>query len=249
MNNTIEIYRSQDGSVQLNVKLENETVWLTQSQMAELFGRDRTVITRHINNCYKEGELEIEVQVNPEQDTVWLNQSQMANLFDVSSDNIGLHIKNIINEGELDSSTTEEFSVVRQEGNRKVRRKVKFYNLDMIISVGYRVKSIRGIRFRKWANSILKDYMLKGYAVNEKRLESLNKTIEIQSKMLATALDINNEEVYEVVSEYTRALGLLDDYDHQCLDKPKGSDTLYHLSYDECRKLIDSMKFNSEVFI
>ena len=198
---------------------------------------------------YKEGELEIEVQVNPEQDTVWLNQSQMANLFDVSSDNIGLHIKNIINEGELDSSTTEEFSVVRQEGNRKVRRKVKFYNLDMIISVGYRVKSIRGIRFRKWANSILKDYMLKGYAVNEKRLESLNKTIEIQSKMLATALDINNEEVYEVVSEYTRPLGLLDDYDHQCLDKPKGSDTLYHLSYDECRKLIDSMKFNSEVFI
>ena len=198
---------------------------------------------------YKEGELEIEVQVNPEQDTVWLNQSQMANLFDVSSDNIGLHIKNIINEGELDSSTTEEFSVVRQEGNRKVRRKVKFYNLDMIISVGYRVKSIRGIRFRKWANSILKDYMLKGYAVNEKRLESLNKTIEIQSKMLATALDINNEEVYEVVSEYTRALGLLDDYDHQCLYKPKGSDTLYHLSYDECRKLIDSMKFNSEVFI
>ena len=147
---------------------------------------------------YKEGELEIEVQVNPEQDTVWLNQSQMANLFDVSSDNIGLHIKNIINEGELDSSTTEEFSVVRQEGNRKVRRKVKFYNLDMIISVGYRVKSIRGIRFRKWANSILKDYMLKGYAVNEKRLESLNKTIEIQSKMLATALDINNEEVYTV---------------------------------------------------
>ena len=98
---------------------------------------------------YKEGELEIEVQVNPEQDTVWLNQSQMANLFDVSSDNIGLHIKNIINEGELDSSTTEEFSVVRQEGNSKVTRKVKLYNLDMIISVGYRVKSIRGIRLKK----------------------------------------------------------------------------------------------------
>ena len=189
---------------------------------------------------YKEGELEIEIQVNPEQDTVWLNQSQMANLFDVSSDNIGLHIKNIINEGELDSSTTEEFSVVRQEGNRKVRRKVKFYNLDMIISVGYRVKSIRGIRFRKWANSILKDYMLKGYAVNEKRLESLNKTIEICDKGITPGSGF---------SEYTRALGLLDDYDHQCLDKPKGSDTLYHLSYDECRKLIDSMKFNSEVFI
>ena len=199
---------------------------------------------------YNSAEEDVSVNAVIKDESIWLSQKGMAELFDCTTDNISLHLKKIYAEGELkETATTEEFSVVRQEGNRKVRRKVKFYNLDMIISVGYRVKSIRGIRFRKWANSILKDYMLKGYAVNEKRLESLNKTIEIQSKMLATALDINNEEVYEVVSEYTRALGLLDDYDHQCLDKPKGSDTLYHLSYDECRKLIDSMKFNSEVFI
>ena len=118
----------------------------------------------------------------------------------------------------------------------------------MIISVGYRVKSNKGVAFRKWANSILKDYMLKGYAINEKRLEALNKTIEIQSKMLASALELEGKDVYKVVSEYTRALDLLDDYDHQCLNKPKGSNTLYCLSYEECRKLIDSMKFNSDVF-
>ncbi|MDO4501192.1 MAG: RhuM family protein [Erysipelotrichaceae bacterium] len=100
----------------------------------------------------------------------------------------------------------------------------------MIISVGYRVKSKEGIAFRKWVNSILKDYLIKGYAVNEKRLESLNKAIEIQSKMLASALELENEDVYKVVTEYTRALNLLDDYEHQSLKKPEGSDTLYRLS-------------------
>ena len=122
------------------------------------------------------------------------------------------------------------------------------YNLDVIISVGYRVKSNRGIAFRKWANKILKDYMLKGYAINEKRLEALNKTIEIQSRMISSLTETPQEEVYKVVRRYTDALTLLDEYDHQCLNRPEGSSTLYRLSYDECRKLIDSMTFESDVF-
>lgn len=109
----------------------------------------------------------------------------MSLLFDVSTDNIGLHIKNILGECELDISTTEESSVVHTEGNRQVKRKIKLYNLDMIISVGYRVKSQRGIVFRRWANKILKEYLIQGYSINNKRLEKLNKVIDIQNKMLA----------------------------------------------------------------
>ena len=197
---------------------------------------------------FNDGDLSIEVQVSPEQETVWLTQAQMAELFNVSVDNISLHIKNIIKEKELDRSTIEESSIVRQEGNRKVKRRINIYNLDMIISVGYRVKSKRGIAFRKWANSILKDYMLKGYAINEKRLEALNKTIDIQSRMISSLTETPQDEVYEVVRNYTEALTLLDDYDHQSLNRPEGTDTIYRLSYDECRDLIDSMAFNSDVF-
>ena len=198
---------------------------------------------------YKDGELEIEVQINPEQNTVWLSQQQMAELFSVDRTRIVRHISNIYKDGELDrDSTCAENAQVQMEGTRKVERKVPIYNLDMIISVGYRVKSKQGIAFRRWASSILKDYMLKGYAINEKRLESLNKTIEIQSRIIASALELETEDVYKVVSEYTRALDLLDDYDHQTLNRPEGNDTIYRLSYEECRKLIDSMKFNSDVF-
>lgn len=197
---------------------------------------------------FNDGDINIEVQVSPEKDTVWLTQRQMAELFNVSTDNISFHIKNILKEGELDSSTIEESSVVQLEGNRNIRRKMKLYNLDMIISVGYRVKSIRGIAFRKWANKILKDYVLKGYAVNEKRLDALNKTVEIQSRIISSLIETPNDEVYEVVRKYTDALALLDDYDHQTLKRPKGNDTIYRLSYEECRKLIDSMAFDSDVF-
>lgn len=198
---------------------------------------------------YKDGELEIEVQINPDQNTVWLTQQQMAELFSVDRTRVVRHISNIYKDGELDrASTCAENAQVQIEGTRKVERNIPIYNLDMIISVGYRVKSKQGIAFRRWASSILKDYMLKGYAINEKRLESLNKTIEIQSKMLASALELEGEDVYKVVIEYTKALELLDDYDHQSLNRPEGNDTLYRLSYEECRKLIDSMKFNSDVF-
>lgn len=171
----------------------------------------------------------------------------MAQLFGRDIKTIGKHINNALKE-ETELSTVAKFATVQTEGTRDVTRMVEHYNLDMIISVGYRVKSKQGIAFRRWASSVLKDYMLKGYAINEKRLESLNKTIEIKSKMLASALELEGEDVYKVVIEYTKTLDLLDDYDHQSLNRPEGNDTLYRLNYEECRKLIDSMKFNSDVF-
>ena len=198
---------------------------------------------------YKDGELEIEVQINSEEDTVWLTLNQIAELFEREKSSISRHISNIYKNGELDrSSTVAKNATVQNEGRRNIERSLDYYNLDLILSVGYRVNSKRGIAFRRWASSILKDYMLKGYAVNEKRLESLNKTVEIQSRIIASALELESDDVYKVVNEYTKALDLLDDYDHQCLSRPNGSDTLYRLSYEEVRKLIDSMKFNSNVF-
>ena len=123
----------------------------------------------------------IDVRVSPEENTVWLTQREMANLFNVSIDSISLHINNIIREGELDSSIIEESSTVQFEGERKVKRLIKYYNLDMVISVGYRVKSKRGIIFRKWASSVLKEYLLKGYVINENRVTVSNE-IQIKNK-------------------------------------------------------------------
>ena len=197
---------------------------------------------------FKNGELELEVSVSKDRETVWLSQKQMSQLFKVSTDNVGLHIKNILDEQELDSSTAEESSVVQKEGNRFVKRKIKVYNLDMILAVGYRVKSPNGIVFRKWATSILKDYMLKGYAINQKRLEALDRTVKIQSRIIASSLELDEKEVLNVVEAYADALSMLDDYDHGCLTKPDGKDTVYRLSYEECRNLIDSMRFESDVF-
>ena len=199
---------------------------------------------------YRNGELVLDVQVSPEEETVWLTQKQMSMLFGVSSDNISLHVKNILKSHELDSSTTKESSVVQKEGKRTVTRTVKFYNLDMIISVGYRVNSKQGITFRKWATSILKDYLIKGYAVNQKRLDILQKTIKLQSKMLSSSLEIDNDDLLKVINEYTKALDLLDNYDHQSISKPKGKKSTYRLTYEECRNVIDSMakEFNTDVF-
>ena len=191
---------------------------------------------------FSDNGLSIEVQVSPDQETVWLTQKQMEDLFEVSHATISEHIGNILADGELDE-TSVGFSD-KSTGGRKPR----IYNLDMIISVGYRVNSKRGIAFRRWASRILKDYMLKGYAVNEKRLEALNKTVEIQSRMISSLTETSEDEVYEVVKRYTEALTLLDGYDHQCLNRPEGTDTIYRLSYEECRKLIDSMAFDSDVF-
>ncbi len=193
---------------------------------------------------FADNDFELEVRTDKENDTVWLSQEEMALLFDVDRTRIVRHISNIYQDNELDyNSTCAESAQVQLEGKRKIRRKLKIYNLDMIISVGYRVKSQRGILFRKWANRILKEYLLQGYSINQKRLLALNKTIEIQSRMLASSLNIDQEALVSVIEEYTNALDLLDDYDHQCLNKPKGNQTIYELTYQDCRTLIDSMKF------
>ena len=194
---------------------------------------------------FKDGEFSLEVEVNKEQETVWLTSKEISILFDKDVNTINEHIQNIFMEQELDQETSTGFS-----GKSTGGRKPKVYNLDVIISVGYRVKSKRGILFRKWATSVLKEYMVQGVVINQRRLEALNRTVEIQASMLASALDVDSEGVYMVVKAYTDALELLDNYDHQCVTRPKGNESVYVLSYKECRNLIDSMKFNdtSSVF-
>lgn len=198
---------------------------------------------------FMNGDLQIDVTVSPNEETVWLNRNQLATLFDRDVKTIGKHINNALKE-ELDSSTVAKFATVQKEGSRNITREIDYYNLDMIISVGYRVKSQNGVIFRKWATSILHDFMIKGYAVNQKRLDVLNKTIAIQSRMLASTLNIEEKEVLNVIEAYSNALTLLDDYDHGTIPKPNGVASTYQLTYEECRELIDSMKYGnfSDVF-
>lgn len=163
---------------------------------------------------FKNGELELEVTVSEDREDVWLSQKQMAKLFNVDRTRVTRHINNIYKEGELDEEgTCAENAQVQFEGKRKVKRNLRIYNLDMILAVGYRVKSPNGIIFRKWATSVLKDYMIKGYTINQKRLNRLNKTIKIQNRMLASTLEIDETEVFNVIEAYQSALSLLDDYD------------------------------------
>lgn len=155
------------------------------------------------------------------------------------------HINNTFKDQEVEKeNNTQKMRVVG------VKQSVLFYSLDVIISVGYRVKSQNGIIFRKWATSILHDYTIKGYAVNQKRLDVLNKTVAIQSRMLASALNIEEKEVLNVIEAYSNALTLLDDYDHGTIPKPDGIASVYQLTYEECREMIDSMKYgnDSDVF-
>lgn len=198
---------------------------------------------------FMNGDLQIDVTVSPNEETVWLNRNQLATLFDRDVKTIGKHINNALKE-ELDSSTVAKFATVQKEGSRNITREIDYYNLDMIISVGYRVKSQNGVIFRKWATSILHDFMIKGYAINQKRLDVLNETIAIQSRMLASALNIEEKEVLNVIEAYSNALTLLDDYDHGTIPKPDGIASIYRLTYEECRELIDSMKYGnfSDVF-
>lgn len=190
---------------------------------------------------YKDGELELPVEVAPDKETVWLNRNQLAVLFDRDVKTIGKHINNALKE-ELDSSVVAKFATTASDGKTY---KVDYYNLDMIISVGYRVKSPRGIAFRKWAVSILKEYIVQGYAVNAKRLNVLNKVVEIQSNIIADVLELDSREVFDVIQKYTQALELLDDYDHQIVQKPKiSNEKAYQLTFNECKKLIESMTFS-----
>lgn len=191
---------------------------------------------------------EISLSVEILENTVWLTQNQMAELFKTTKQNISLHANNCFKEGELDKKSVVKESLITATDGKNY--KTKLYNLDVIISVGYRVKSKRGVEFRQWANEILKQYILKGYAVNEKRLQALEKTVDIQTKMLANALDVEEADILKAVNEYTDALLLLDQYDHQTLKKPSGKMPTYRITYDECVTMVNNMRdsFNTDVF-
>ena len=179
--NEIVIFETEDNEVKLPVMVEDETVWLNQNQMIELFGRDQSVISRHIRNVFKEHEV------------------------DEKSNMHFLHIANS-------------------------NKPVAFYSLDVIISVGYRVKSKRGVEFRRWANSVLKQYILKGYAVNDNRIKQLGEVIRIMKR---TEDELDSKQVLSVIEKYSNVLDLLDSYDHQNMTRPKGNRATYVLSYEE----------------
>lgn len=207
--NDIIIYQSPDGTTKLDVRLEHETVWLTQKQMAELFDKDSDTIGLHIRNTYKEGELQ-------------------------------------------PGATTEESSVVQKEGPRNVRRRVRFYNLDVIISVGYRVKSRQGTQFRQWATKVLRDHIVKGYSLNEQRfreqaekLPEMRRTIELLARTLANQelVSETGKDVLRVITNYAYALSLLDRYDHGTLAIEETTrKTLYYITYDEAIEIITCMQ-------
>lgn len=206
MKNEIVLFKNQN--VKLEVNMKDETVWLSLDQMAKLFGRDKSVISRHIKNALEE---------------------------------------------ELDISTVANFATVKNEGGRNVTRNIDYYNLDMIISVGYRVKSQNGVIFRKWATKILKDYMIKGYAVNQKRLEYLEKTVKLIdiAGRIDTELKGNEaQEIIKVINNYSNALDLLDDYDHKRIIKPNGTKDNKQINYEDCLNIITKLKFsnNSKLF-
>ncbi len=186
---------------------------------------------------------DVKLEVNLKEETVWLTQAQMTELFKVKQNTIAEHIANIFEEGELDVRTSIGISDKSSGG-----RKPKLYNLDVIISVGYRVKSKNGVIFRKWANKVLKDYLLKGYAVNQKRLDYLEKTV----KLIDIAGRIDNKlkesearEIIKVINNYKDALNLLDNYDHRRIIKPKGTTNNKQITYDDCINIIKKLKFNS----
>ena len=205
--NKIILFENQ--KVKLEVNMKDETVWLSLEQMAELFSRDRTVIARHINNIFKDNELD---------------KNEVCAKF---------------------AHTTKHGAI----SDKSQTRELIYYNLDMIISVGYRVKSKNGIIFRKWATKVLKDYMIKGYAVNQKRLEYLEKTIkliDIAGRMDAELKGSEAWEIIKVINNYSSALSLLDDYDHKRITKPMGTKNDKQVTYEDCMNIIGKLKFNSD---
>ena len=191
----------------------------------------------------------VKLEVNLKDETVWLNRQQLANLFDRDIKTIGKHINNALKEELKDVPTVAKFATVQKEGERKVSRNIEYYNLDMILSIGYRVKSNKGIIFRQWANKILKDYMLKGYAINQKRLDYLEKTIKLID--IANRIDERLEgndakEILKVIGGYSKALDLLDDYDHRTLKKIEGNIDDRKIKYQECINIINKLRFNEE---
>ena len=187
----------------------------------------------------------VKLEVNIKDETVWLTQDQMAKLFCKSKSTINEHIKNIYKSSELlEEETMSKF------GNSEFSDKpTNYYNLDMIISVGYRVNSKQGIQFRKWSNKVLKEYLIKGYSINKSRLECLEKTVKLID--IASRVDNNNnKDILNVINNYSKSLGLLDDYDHRKVVKIKGTISDEVITYDECMYIIDSLKtnFESDIF-
>lgn len=181
----------------------------------------------------------VTLSVPVEQETVWLTQEQMSELFDTARSSIAYHIGNIFKEEELDRNTSVEIF----DRSANASRPPKYYNLDVIISVGYRVKSKRGVEFRKWANSVLKQYILQGYAVNYNRIAQLGEVIKIMKK---TQNELDSQQVLNVIQKYSKALELLDSYDHQTMKRPKGNAATYELTYEECMDVISQMRFGDE---
>ena len=190
----------------------------------------------------RDGAVTLPVSVRDE--SVWLTRMQMADLFDVTPQNITIHLKKVYAAGELErEATSKDFLRVQTEGGRQITRSVNCYNLDAIISVGYRVNSTRATQFRIWATRILKDYIVRGYAINRERMRQLGQTVEVM-KRVANSLDTT--QVLDVVQTYSAALDLLDGYDHQTIEKPKARGRSVELTYEECRRFIDSMKFAAD---
>ena len=183
----------------------------------------------------------IVLPVTIEKESVWLSIDQMAELFQRDRSVIGKHIRNIFKEGELaKDSVWAKFAYTADDGKNY---QVDYYNLDVIISVGYRVKSIRGTQFRIWANSILKQYILQGYAINQKRIQQLGEVIRIMKR---TENELDSKQILSVIERYNNALDLLDAYDHQTLNRPKGNAATYVLTYEECMSVIQTMRFGNE---
>ena len=181
---------------------------------------------------------QIKLEVNVESETVWLSANQMALLFERDEKTIRKHINNVFSESEVDKINNTQ--KMRVEG---VKQLVPFYTLDVIISVGYRVKSKRGVEFRRWANSVLKQYILEGYAVNDNRIRQLGEVIRIMKR---TENELDSKQVLSVIEKYSNALDLLDSYDHQNMTRPKGNEATYVLQYEECMEVIQSMRFGDE---
>jgi prophage maintenance system killer protein len=196
---------------------------------------------------FENGELHLNVRIDQANDTVWLTQEQMAQLFDVTVSSVSRHISNIYHQKELDSMTTSSKMELVGDPNVTGKRTIALFNLDVILSVGYRVNSQKGIEFRHWSSSILKSYLVQGYAINEKRLLELEKKVKI-FEIATRNKDFSSEEkgdFFDLLSDFEQGLILLDDYDHEAFPaKPKGEKDTYHLSYEECRHLIDQLPFS-----
>lgn len=187
---------------------------------------------------FKSGDIALSVPVAPDENTVWLSQAQMVELYDRDVSVISRHISNVFKEGELEKESNLRFLQIAGSD-----RPTAFYSLDVIISVGYRVKSKRGVEFRKWANGVLKEYILKGYAVNENRIKQLGEVVRLMKR---AERDSDSGQVLSVIERYSGALELLDDYDHQRMQRPRGTESAYVLTYEECRAVIDQMRFGGE---